>query len=138
MYPDNFTLEKLRYYRKSNGFTQKQIAEILNVDRSTYAYYESGKSMPSLDIVAKLLKIFKVDYSELFGAPVQSRPELSEGDKMYMTDLTGDEKKLISRFRIMMQSQQKALLAQLGVISEDDDDDDDDELSKTKIGFRFK
>ena len=31
--------EKLRALRKKNGWTQKQTAEMLHINRSTYAYY---------------------------------------------------------------------------------------------------
>ena len=33
----------LRFLRKVNGFTQKELAVLLHIDRSTYAYYEIGK-----------------------------------------------------------------------------------------------
>lgn len=33
--------------RIKNGLTQKQIAEKLNIDRSSIAHYESGDSVPS-------------------------------------------------------------------------------------------
>ena len=37
------TLKKLR---KNCGYTQKEVAKELGVDRSTYAYYETGKTTP--------------------------------------------------------------------------------------------
>ena len=37
---------KLRALRQKNGWTQKQIAEMLHINRSTYAYYETGATQP--------------------------------------------------------------------------------------------
>ena len=36
--------ERLRSLRLSMGLTQMQVAEALNIDRSTYTYYETGKT----------------------------------------------------------------------------------------------
>ena len=37
---------KLKRYRLQVGFTQKNVAEVLNISRSTYTYYELGKTSP--------------------------------------------------------------------------------------------
>lgn len=52
----------LRMCRENAGLTQKQIADALNIERSTYAYYESGMTQPSGTMIVKLAKIFNVDY----------------------------------------------------------------------------
>ena len=41
--------ENLKKYRKLSGFRQDDIAKIIGLDRSAYAYYESGKTEPSID-----------------------------------------------------------------------------------------
>lgn len=40
--------QKLKYLRSMEKLPQNLIAEILRVDRSTYAYYESGKTLPDI------------------------------------------------------------------------------------------
>lgn len=40
--------ERLRELRIKSGYTQSQIAKILNIDRSTYSYYEIGKTTPDI------------------------------------------------------------------------------------------
>ena len=56
----------LKNLRENCGFTQQQVANILNIDRSTYAYYETGKTVPDINTVIKLSKIFNVSYTEMF------------------------------------------------------------------------
>ena len=52
--------EKLRFYRTAEGYTQKEIAGMLRVERSTYTYYETGKSYPNAHTVYVLSKIYGV------------------------------------------------------------------------------
>lgn len=59
--------EKLRSYRKNNKLTQKELAKILEIDRSTYAYYENGKRTPSIGILSKLSRIYNVPMDYLLG-----------------------------------------------------------------------
>lgn len=56
------TLKKLRIKCK---YTQKQVSDILKIDRSTYSYYESGRIRPDVNTILQLAKIFKVDYTEI-------------------------------------------------------------------------
>ncbi len=52
--------EVLKMLRLNSRMTQKQVAEMLNVDRSTYTYYETGKIKPNVDTLVKLCNIFNV------------------------------------------------------------------------------
>ncbi len=51
---------KSKKLREELGLTQKQLADYLNVTRSTYSYYETGKILPSIQSLIKLSKIFGV------------------------------------------------------------------------------
>ena len=53
--------------RKEKDLTQQQLANHLGIDRSTYAYYESGRSKLSIDVVVKLAHFYKVSYAALLG-----------------------------------------------------------------------
>lgn len=50
---------KIRKFRESSGYTQKQVSSLLNIERSTYSYYEIGKTIPDLKTLLKLAEIFK-------------------------------------------------------------------------------
>jgi Predicted transcriptional regulators len=51
--------KKIKKFRKKAGYTQQQIANLLNIDRSTYSYYESGRTIPDLKTLFKLAEIFQ-------------------------------------------------------------------------------
>jgi transcriptional regulator with XRE-family HTH domain len=43
--------------------TQNEVADALSVDRSTYAYYESGKSIPPMEVLTRFAGIFSIPLS---------------------------------------------------------------------------
>ena len=51
---------QLRTIRKASHLTQQQVADKLEMDRSTYAYYETGKTTPSIFTLMKLSQLFQV------------------------------------------------------------------------------
>jgi len=59
--------DALRKLRKEKGLTQQQVADYLNLDRSTYAYYESGRTKASVDVIVKLAHLYQVRYATLLG-----------------------------------------------------------------------
>ena len=57
--------EKLKYYRAKNNFTQTQVSAALGIDRSTYSYYELGKTIPSINMLSNIAKLFNVAFFDL-------------------------------------------------------------------------
>ena len=51
---------QLRTIRKASHLTQQQVADKLEMNRSTYAYYETGKTTPSIFTLMKLSQLFQV------------------------------------------------------------------------------
>ncbi len=51
----------LRLIREKLALTQKQLADALGLDRSTYSYYEVGKVTPDIFTLIKLSKILRCD-----------------------------------------------------------------------------
>lgn len=58
----------LRQIRVEAGYSQQEIAELLEVNRSTYSYYELGKTLPSLKILYQLSLIFRLPVGALLNA----------------------------------------------------------------------
>jgi len=59
--------EIIRKLRKERGLTQQQVADHLGIDRSTYAYYESGHSKVGIAVVVKLAHFYQIRYAALLG-----------------------------------------------------------------------
>ena len=66
--------KQLRHLRGYNAVTQREIADALCIDRSTYAYYELGDTEPSLMLV-RLAKLYNVTTDYLLGIqPKEKQP----------------------------------------------------------------
>ena len=57
--------DKLRVMRRMRELTQKDVADFLHIDRSTYTYYELGKTDPPLDTLVALSNIFEISLDDL-------------------------------------------------------------------------
>lgn len=57
--------KRLREARIDNGITQDEIAEMLEISKSTYSGYETGRREPSMLMIRKLMDILKVDANYL-------------------------------------------------------------------------
>lgn len=105
----------LKKYRKTNGYKQQEIADILGVGRSSYSKYESGNRRLEIDALIKLSVLYDVSI-DVFLAPfiengtnevsdlpatamLVSSPDLSEVDDSLILPLSADEKKLILYYR---------------------------------------
>lgn len=53
--------------RSERGFSQSQVAELVGVDRSTVAKWETGQAYPRVEILIKLSEIFNCTVDELLG-----------------------------------------------------------------------
>lgn len=102
----------LKSLREENKLTQKQVADILKIDRSTYAYYETGRTVPDMYTMALLAKIYNITpeymmslcYGKAAGnAQVElhsdSRGKIFNGVPPYLSELSKQEQNLILYFR---------------------------------------
>jgi len=69
--------DKLIELRKKNGMTQEELAEQLNVSRQSVSKWEGAQSVPDLDRVLKLSKLFGVTTDYLLKEELEL-PELAE------------------------------------------------------------
>ena len=65
MFYQNKHGELLRRKRAEAGLTQQQVADALNLHRSAYVYYETGKTAITVPILIKLAEILHVNIEEL-------------------------------------------------------------------------
>lgn len=67
--------QHLAEIRKNNHLTQEQIARQLQVNRSTYTYYETGKTQFTLSRFVKVAEAVGVPPLELFKVYLQYQEE---------------------------------------------------------------
>ena len=59
--------ENIRFYRKSLGLTQEQLANMLVGKKSLVSNYENRHSLPDIITLCKLADIFEISLDELVG-----------------------------------------------------------------------
>ena len=111
--------EYLRKIRTAAGYTQADIAKMLGVDRSTYAYYENGKTEPNITNLKKLANLYKITLDDLLrcrmpgtdvrlaakeqmepGAPESFRAQDQDAESLKsFRALAPDEKTLVMLYR---------------------------------------
>ena len=57
---------KVQRLRKSEGFTQEELAEQIGISRTHMGHIEQGRKSPSLEIIDKIARKLKVKVSDLF------------------------------------------------------------------------
>ena len=58
--------QNIAYYRKDRGYTQMQLAELLDIDRSHMSAIEIANRDVSLDLIFKICDILNLSEKELF------------------------------------------------------------------------
>ena len=114
---DHSLAARMKRLREENQLTQRQVADVLNLERSSVAKYELGQSTPNPETLLKMSKIFNVSVDYLVGGllSVESQVVLNSSSAPYktnnntlplidtqsMSDLTVDEQFLVLYFRLL-------------------------------------
>lgn len=98
--------DALRVARLKYGFTQSDIAKSLGICRSTYTYYETGKTKPDIKTLQKLAVLYSLTIDELLNAEIsmqehfRSRPKKKIAHTIEeITGLTGEERSIVAHLR---------------------------------------
>lgn len=104
---------RLRCLRLARGMTQQMVAENLNIHRTTYTKYETGKASPDHESLLTLARLFRVSVGYLLGQEdsiCHTEGALENGAGI--TTLSPQEQELLQTFRRLSEPEQKRLLAQ--------------------------
>ena len=90
--------------------TQEDIAKLLGISRSGYTYYETGKTVPSVEVLQKLSAIYNTTIDVIVGNPIRENTDrryydnilsVSEGNADPLIYMKKDEQALIMAFRLL-------------------------------------
>lgn len=108
--------EHLRRLRKTkSNYTQQDMADLLKISRSTYTYYETGKSEPGQEALGKICDILNIDYNLLLGVEKGSGGlSVASGDvKSELIKLTPEEEQIVMAYRGMRPEDKDFLTRQI-------------------------
>ena len=107
---------RLKKIRQNCGYTQQQMADVLAIHRTTYTYYELGRTNPPREVLNKLVEIFNISFDDLLASEstarsgkLHSAENTREADKIY--NLSKEERTLLMMFRTMSAEEQTQLMS---------------------------
>lgn len=102
---------RIKQFREYNELEPSVLADILEITVEEYNSYESGKNVPTIDIVSKLAECYKVTVDEFYGYTPRLTLHTNDLDDfdddnvdekiLKMSDLSWDEAQLILHYRTL-------------------------------------
>lgn len=104
---------KLKMLRKSRGYNQDTIAELLNVSRGNISHYENNSRTPSIKAIEKLADFYNVSTDFLLPSASSDdvRELLARAEKVFESDSVSMEDKinLYNKLNVIYLKSQKLL-----------------------------
>ncbi len=109
---------KLKKLRKDFCMTQDEVAELLDMSRTSFSKYENGAANPPLRVLRKLAAIYNVPIDFLIQDEqnmliLNSNADIADESLMYFSQLSAEERNLILRLRLMTKEDKDNLLKPL-------------------------
>ena len=88
--------DTLRAARQEKGLTQQEVARVLEVDKTTYSGYETGRRQPDVGKLQRLARLLELSGDQLLGLPpraanVLTPEELGKLKRYRLLDVHGRE-----------------------------------------------
>ena len=116
---------RLRTFRTENGYSQSHLANILGIERSTYTYYETGKTIPVIFDLMRLADLYSVTLDDLLGFHADSSDPLAFGEPRQpvkavvrvkdrylneaVQDISTEERQLLAYYRSAQPSERRKI-----------------------------
>ena len=99
-------IKNLKKLRQEAGVSQQKLADIILVSQQSVNKYENKDVEPDVETLTKIAEFFDVSLDFLVG-----RTNVKEmADKTRLSDLSGDEAKLVREFRRLTDRQKKCII----------------------------
>lgn len=106
--------ERLKQAREQANMTQAQVASILGIAKSTYSGYETGKSEPSMNNIANMMRLFEVSPEFLWQDEMEEQFRNEHPERCVqrpgMWAQSADEEELLSNYRLLTPNARGAVL----------------------------
>jgi len=106
--------DRLRQARKNAELTQAQVADFLGIAKSTYSGYETGKSEPSMNIIANLMQYLRTTPSFLWQDEMEGQFRNDYPEQFFqrpeMHTKSSDEEELLRMYRTLTPAANETIL----------------------------
>lgn len=112
--------ENIRALRKSHKLTQQEVADILALDRSTYTFYEIGKTNPQPESLRKLSDTYNVTIGYIYGVErncpemkIESTEKFEARDSDTLGAISKQERFLLMAYRSLEADKKEEFIRKL-------------------------
>ena len=123
----NYIGERLKLLRKTCGYSQQNIANVLGIDRTTYSSYERGITIPDAELCFALSRIYNISPLDLLDAESKVFSDSGSNKSLFefgsetpendifqsITKLSKAERQLICYFRSLTNEQRLEFIEKL-------------------------
>lgn len=99
---------RIRALRQQQNLTQQAVADLLQIDRTTYTKYEAGRVSPDQQGLVRLAEIFGCSVDSLLGVEGGQTVQVANAEEVPMS-LTKEEQVLLQMFRQLPQEERSEL-----------------------------
>lgn len=92
--------KRIKELRKNKGFTQEQLAELIDMEQNTISVIESGRNFPTLVTLEKIAKVLGFELADFFNYEYFEDIEVIKESALKQLE-TMDENQLRSMFKYM-------------------------------------
>lgn len=103
----------IAFYRKQNGFTQKELSTLLNVKTTTISTWERAASLPDAETLFDLCKIFRISLADIYG-----HDSIEDSSSYHVTKI---EKCILEKYRISDDFTKELVHRALGITADASD-----------------
>lgn len=87
-----FLGKRLRFIRKKNGLSQRELGKMLHVSKASVSGYEKGKRQPSIDVFISILELFRVSADYMLGLDFYA---VAESNQKLVLNVSSDDIRLL-------------------------------------------
>ena len=92
-------MNRVKELRKANGYSQEKLALKLNVHQTAISQWETGRTLPDMDVADNMARLFDVSLDYLLGRTDEASttsPAPADSDEALMFALWGNDNKDIT------------------------------------------
>ncbi len=108
---NNKVAEKLRSLRKQKGWSQIEVAELLNISTSAYSRMETGGSCSWASKLEDICKLYDIEAEEFFSAPKTIINNNQQGGVGYAETINQLSEKLMEQMEARLKEKDEMIAA---------------------------
>lgn len=93
--------KQIKFIRKSNGYTQEKLSELIGIETSSLSGIESGRFYPSLHVLEKISNVLNIQMIDFFRYSTVDSENIDKEIKNIIGKQNQENKKLVYKLLVV-------------------------------------